>query len=147
MKELANLKKLRRIDLINTKLTDAALPTVAGFTELTWLTLDGTTVTDAGVKQLAPLKNLHTLGLGHTKVTDAGLLHVLVFTKLNTLYLAGTAITDKGVRQLAELKELRSLDLTDTKVTEKGAEELQKLMPNCQIRSGQTRPNRGFRGG
>jgi hypothetical protein len=41
-------------------------------TRLQWLALDGTQVTDAGLKQLSGLTKLRTLYLDATDVTDAG---------------------------------------------------------------------------
>ena len=43
-----------------------------GLTQLKWLRLDGTQVTDAGLVHLKGLRNLETLWLKDTNVTEAG---------------------------------------------------------------------------
>jgi internalin A len=52
LKELKELKSLRKLDLTNTKVTDAALKELKELKSLEVLFLTGTKVTDAGVKEL-----------------------------------------------------------------------------------------------
>jgi hypothetical protein len=72
--------------------------------------LHNTQVTDAGLAYLQGLTQLQELGLWSTQVSDAGLVHLWGLTKLNSLYLGDTAVSDAGVA------------------------ELQKALPNCNIR-------------
>jgi hypothetical protein len=68
-------------------------------------------VTDTGLKELAEMKGLQTLDLHNTlKVTDAGL------------------------KDLAGLQGLQTLDLRYTQVTDAGVADLQKALPDCEIR-------------
>ena len=74
MKELAALKNLTKLDLSETKLTDAGLKELAKLQSLTTLELRSNPgVTDASVKELKQLKQLITLDLRGTKVTNLGL--------------------------------------------------------------------------
>ena len=61
------------LDLSRTGITDAGLKVLAKMPNLEHLDLRGTAVGDDGVRALAPLHNLQTLGLYGTAVTDAGL--------------------------------------------------------------------------
>src|SRR5262249_12054610 len=85
--ELAALKKLQRLDLAGTPLTEAAL------------------------KKLQELPTLKALWLSDTKICDRELRHVGKLKTLERLWLAGTRITDKGLPELTPLKELKELYL------------------------------------
>jgi len=68
----ADLAKVTRLDLYDTKITDAGLKEVAKLQKLTHLFLYDTKITDAGLKDVAKLQNLTVLRLYNTKVTRAG---------------------------------------------------------------------------
>ena len=72
LKDLAGLKSLQSLNLLDTAVTDAGLKELAGLKKLQALSLLDTAVTDAGLKELAELKSLQSLNLGDTQVTDAG---------------------------------------------------------------------------
>src|SRR4051794_357982 len=72
LKDLAGLKRLRKLTLLATRVTDAGLKELAGLQQLRELALIGTKVTDAGLKELTPLKRLRELNLDYTALTDAG---------------------------------------------------------------------------
>ena len=105
------------------------------FEKVTRLNLNGTKkVTDAGLKGVAKLKQLKGLYLEGTEITDAALKEVAKLKQLNFLALNLTQITDTGLKEVAKLKQLRFINLEDTTVTESGVAQLQKALPNCQIR-------------
>src|SRR5262245_21350455 len=56
-------KPVVRVQLADTKATDADLAHLKAFPKLAELTLSGTNITDAGLKHLAELKNLASLSL------------------------------------------------------------------------------------
>ena len=107
--------------------------TKAELQKLTFLYLDATKITDAGLKEVAKLQKLEALVLDHTKITDAGLKEVAKLKRLKTLGLWNTKITDAGLKDIAKLKQLTELYLTDTQVTKAGVAELKKALPNCDI--------------
>src|SRR5262249_8706954 len=82
---------------------------------------------DGILKDLLPLTEVDNLSLQGTKVTDAGLKHVAGFRKLHQLYLGQTAITDVGVKHLAPCEQLRHLGLENTRVTDAGIKALANL--------------------
>jgi uncharacterized membrane protein len=83
---------------------------------------------DAQLQQLAPLgSNLRWLDLAGTSVTDAGLARLPAMPNLVRLHLERTAITDSGLAALAGLVNLEYLDLYGTEVSDAGLETLEKL--------------------
>ena len=81
----------------------------ADFEKVTDLKLDGTQITNEGLKEVAKLQNLTVLSLSYTKITD------------------------EGLKELAKLQELEKFKLSGTQVTKAGVAELQKALPNCNI--------------
>lgn len=65
------------------------------------LILDGTKVTDEGLKHLEGLTNLEGwLGICDTEATDTGLQHFKRMTKLHILNVRRTKVTEDGVKEL-----------------------------------------------
>ena len=106
--KLADLKNLRRLGLLRTRVGDKSMKVIAGFTALESLDLNYTGVSDQGVAELATLKNLRTLGLDSTFVTDKSSATLLEF-------------------------ELRELNLYHTVVTGKAHDELKSGLAGCRI--------------
>ena len=100
--EVNENKAVVRIDLENTKFTDAGLVHLNGLTKLKELYLFNTKVTVARLEHLAGLTNLTTLHLTGTGITDAGLVHLKELTNLGRLYLNRTLATDAGVKKLQQ---------------------------------------------
>jgi hypothetical protein len=102
-------------------------------TDLAFVDLSSTKVTDDGLRHLEGLPKLMCLSLIKTGVTDAGLVHLEVLTGLEYLHLRGTQVTDAGLKRLEGLHKLKFLGLEGTQVTDEGVEKLQKALPNCEI--------------
>jgi len=90
--------------------------------------LQGASVTDAGLKELEGLTQLRELHLGRTRITDAGLKYIASMSRLETLSLLNTAVTDAGLEHLAGLKKMTWLELYHTKVTEAGVNRLAETL-------------------
>ena len=99
------------------------------------LHLEGTQITDEGLKDVVKLRGLGFLDLDNTQITDAGLKEVVNLKQLAGLVLGGTKITDAGLEEVAKMQQLTYLNLSDTQVTKAGVAELQKALPNCKIES------------
>jgi hypothetical protein len=96
------------LDLSRTGITDAGLKVLAKMPNLRHLDLRGTAVGDDGVRALAGLKKLETLSLYGTGVTDAGLESLQGLPSLRRLYVGGTPVTDRGLDALRQARaELR----------------------------------------
>ena len=80
------------------------------------------------------LEKVTFLYMNDTKLTDAGLKEVAKLQQLTWLNLNATKITDTGLKEVAKMKQLYQLHLNLTKVTKAGVAELQKVLPKCKIR-------------
>jgi hypothetical protein len=108
-------------------ISDDELVHLRTFTELRWLTLVHTQVTDAGLESLEGLTHLECLSLSITKTTDAGLLHLRRLTHLKRLELDVTHVTGSGFGYLEDLVQLEELSLDRTGLTDEGLKHLQHL--------------------
>lgn len=95
---------------------------------LRWLNLAGTGITDRGVKHVRKMRNLTRLHLERTALTDAALPHLQPLLELEYLNLYGTQVTDAGLALLRPLRNLRRIYLWQTHVTSDGAKALQEAM-------------------
>jgi Leucine-rich repeat (LRR) protein len=94
--------KLRRINLSQTELSDAALARLAKCTELEQLRIASPRFTNEGVALLAEMPKLKYLHLIDSPLTDEALPHLKKLTGLSSLYLDGTEISLNGMRELSE---------------------------------------------
>jgi len=160
---LAQLKRLRFLDLTGTRADDTTLQHVSGLHELrslhlvhcTCITDDGIAhltslvnlrelhiesdtggrqrVTDRALPYIGRLRNLRHLSLTDTQVTDEGLPNLAVLKELEELDLALTRVSDSGLMTLTPLAKLRKLCLIGTEVTDVGARDFHQHSPNCRI--------------
>jgi hypothetical protein len=92
-------------------------------------------VTDDGLAHLENLSQLESLSLSSRGITDAALVHVKPMTKLQILLLPmSPSVKDDGLVNLRGLKQLKNLNVHGTAITIEAVAELQKALPNCDIR-------------
>jgi serine/threonine protein kinase len=115
-----NLAALTRLNLDNTKMTDAGMVYFKDCKNLTHLSLERTLVTDAGLAHLKDCKTLTSLDLGSTRVSDAGLTHFKDCKALTVLYLHWTNVGDVGLVHFKDCKDLTDLSLASTKLSDVG---------------------------
>jgi Leucine-rich repeat (LRR) protein len=148
LKELASLKNLTALHLLNPPVTDAGLKELAALPNLTTLSLSAMSVTEGGLKGLASLQNLTALNLRAVEVTDvalkemAGLKNLSILDLSNTtvkgagsqeVYQGGrpvilpTQVTDGRLKELAPLKKLATLYLDHSQVTDEGLRSLREV--------------------
>lgn len=99
------------VKLSQTKVTDDGLKHLEGLHHLKYLYLMQVRITDAGLEHLTGLTALQHLGLGETQITDVGLKHLKGLVELQQLNLHGTKITDAGIECLKRLSRLQRLDI------------------------------------
>jgi uncharacterized membrane protein len=83
------------LKLYNTNITDEAIPDIARLTNLTKLDLSKTLITDKALSMLAGIPNLEYLNLVNTKVTTAAVIKLKGLNKLQSLYLYKTGYSSK----------------------------------------------------
>jgi Leucine-rich repeat (LRR) protein len=130
-------KKLKRINLRGTKITDTTLEHLANVTTLESLDAGFAQITDVGLDRLTSLPNLKELAIGGNKLTDAGLQSLRQFPGLTSLSLGGSQRTDSGLWSISltesgldaviTLKELRELRLDGMPVSARWLEKLKVL--------------------
>jgi len=111
---------LQKLDLKDSKITDAGLFHLRGMTQLEELKIENAQVTDAGLAHLKGLVNLKELELKETQISDAGLVHLGDMTQLEVLKIKNAQVTDAGLAHLKGLVNLRKLDLEATQITDAG---------------------------
>jgi len=112
-------KKLKRLNVHGTKISDTTLDHISGITTLESLNAGSAMVTDVGLERLSSLPNLKELTIGGNELGDAGLQALRQLPGLTYLDLAGRqgtdsnvwtiSMSDKGLEALLTLKELREL--------------------------------------
>lgn len=106
--------------------------------QVVWVDLARSQVTDAGVATLAKMSNLERLHLENTKVTDAGIAKLGGLAALEYLNLYGTKTTDAGIAKLESAKALKKLFVWQTGVTQGGAKALEGKVPGLKVNVGLT---------
>ena len=112
-------KKLKRLNIHGTKISDTSLEHISGVTSLESLNMGSAMVTDVGLERLTSLPNLKELTMGGNKLGDAGLQALRQMPGLTYLDLGGRqgtdaniwaiSISDRGLDAILTLKELREL--------------------------------------
>lgn len=130
-----------RLGVINAadKFGDKELALLAPIaTQILWVDLSRSQITDAAADTLAKMTNLERLHLENTKITDAALAKLGALPNLEYLNIYGTKTTDGGIAQLASAKNLKKLFVWETGVTQAGAKALEGKVPGLKVNVGLT---------
>jgi hypothetical protein len=127
LRDTSRLAGVRRLYLGDSSITDQEIACLSHATELRYLSLANTRVTDKALRYLKPMTCLRELHLGGTSVTGPGLVHLKGLFQLEALGLSDTKVDDKSVRHLKELPRLENLFLNNTSVTTKSVAYLKGL--------------------
>ena len=133
LKNLERFTELEWLDLRVSTLTDAGMTHLAGLRKLKFLNVARTSVSDKGLSVLRGHTDLETLLLGTTKITDAGLANLERMTKLKKLSVFRTAVSDAGIPSLHKLTSLEILTKSESKITEAGEKQLQTVLPKLRF--------------
>lgn len=104
-----------------------------------WLKMPGMSLNDTVLQWIAGFENLTRLSLEHSNATDASLGHLTGLQKLVYLNLVGTKVSAGGARSLASLPALRQLYLYGTAVTAADSAALAATLPNVRFELGDYR--------
>ena len=131
-------KPYLQASLINTTLSaDSAVRMLLGISkQLVWLKADVKGLSDEGCSHLSKLTDLTRLSLAGSSVTDMGLARLSTLANLRRLNLSGTAVTEKGVGMLGLKPSLEQLYLYDTKVDRSSLPAMRELFPAARIDTG-----------
>ena len=112
-------KKLKRLNVHGTKISDTTLDHIAGISTIESLDIGSAMITDVGLERLSSLPNLKELTMGGNELGDAGLQALRQLPGLTFLDLNGRqgtdsnvwtlSMSDTGLEALLTLKELREL--------------------------------------
>jgi Leucine-rich repeat (LRR) protein len=112
-------KKLKRLNLHGTKVSDTTLEHISGIAALESLNVGSAMITDVGIERLVSLPNLKELTMGGNELGDAGLQALRQIPGLTYLDLSGRQGTDSniwainlsdvGLDAVLTLKDLREL--------------------------------------
>ena len=123
---------LKDLNLGRATISDAGLEYLRDLHSLETLTIlgdymDGTKITDQGLKPLGGLHRLKSLHIESNKITDKGLAHLKGLTELEALSFPSSQITGTGISELLGMKKLSVLHLYDSKFSDAGVKHLAKL--------------------
>ncbi len=104
--------------------------------QIVWLKLGDTKITDAALASVAKLTNLTRLSLDHTNVTDKGIAMLQPLTKLQYLNIVATEITGNGLTTLKGLPELQTIYIYQSKISKADSSLLRKTFPKTIIDTG-----------
>lgn len=157
LRHIAKLRRLLKLTLSEQELTDTAIVSIQPLANvLEELALDGSNVTDDGVKNLSKFKKLKGLVLSSPLVTDRSIeslsrlstlkrlsvnacaitgksLELLSACPLTYLSLNDTCVDDSAIESILQLKGLTGLSVLSTRISKKGVRRLKKKLPNCVI--------------
>lgn len=127
MPDLAVLPNLHVLNATATKLTNRGLKLIAASRDLRLLKLNRTQITDDGLECLREMPALRLIYLGDTDLTIAALRHIAKLPQLEAIKLSALPITDSGLLSLSEMPRLQFLGLDGTAVTDAGLQHLELL--------------------
>ncbi|MBI3209113.1 MAG: hypothetical protein HYZ37_09475 [Candidatus Solibacter usitatus] len=128
LERLRDLRKLRRLDLSLTRITDVALEHLKDLPSLTELDLTyAESVGDGGVARLRSAKKLERIYLEGTKVSDSGAVSLAAILTLRVINLRCAQITDAALERLEPLTQLEELVVGGNRITGHGLVYLQAL--------------------
>lgn len=102
------------------QITDDGMSAIKGWKKLERLTLRGTKISDSTLEFLSGITALRSLDVGYAELTDAGLVHLGALTGLRELTVGGNKLAGPGLQFLRQLPQLTYLDLGGQQRTDSG---------------------------
>lgn len=120
--------KLDDLRLEGTEMTDDGLKALSSFGSIVSLNLVDMPISENGVKNICLVKNLADLDLSKTNLTKAGLEYICKHRPtLRSIMFRNTNIVDSSIPDILRLRKLQVLDLSGTKMTNAGILKLAEL--------------------
>ncbi len=127
MPDLALLPNLQVLNATATNLSDRGLKLISASRDLRLLKLNRTHITDEGLESLREMPSLRLLYLGDTDLSAEALQHIAKIPQLEAIKLTALPITDDELPNLSDMPRLRYLALDGTAVTDAGLKHLDVL--------------------
>lgn len=119
LRRLCEGVKIRNLYLDKTAITDDGLANLTGLS-IIQLSLTDTQITNAGIEHVKKVRNLSALVLQGTNVSDEGVREIATIGSLTGIGLADTPITDTALEHLKQLPNLTSLNINITNISDNG---------------------------
>lgn len=117
-----------------TRITDIGVARLANLKKLRYVNLSGSVVTGAALKTLATLPNLQRLSLWNAEgIKDSAASEFESLQRLRSLDLSNTGIGDRTLTVLAKLPQLERLYVSDTAVTADGVAAFRQQRPSTVV--------------
>lgn len=119
----------------HSQITDKGIAYLVGLTNLEFLDLSGTGISDDALLFLAKLPKLKRLNVSSTKITGATL-GSLTSAHLRVIKFNGSSLTEQGLYNLKHATFLEEIDITDSQVTPSAVDRFRsmKLLPYTVIK-------------
>jgi hypothetical protein len=134
--QLANLPRLKKLNLFSTKVSDVGLAILWRLPALEELHVGSPGITDQGLDHLQRLKQLRVLGICGT-ITDAGLMKLRRLSALRELQITSREITDDGLAGLVRMETLERLSISGGTITDLGVRHLSRMVRLKQLYLGE----------
>lgn len=127
MPDLALLPNLHVLNATATRLSDRGLRLISTSRDLQLLKLNRTHITNEGLEALREMPSLRLLYLGDTDLSAEALQHIAKIPQLEAIKLTALPITDDELPNLSDMPRLRFLALDGTAVTDAGLKHLESI--------------------
>ena len=105
-----------------------------GGRDVVGLQLRYSSICDDDLPNLRPLRReVDVIDLEGTRITDDGLKHLLCLMFLDNLCLSNTSITDLGLNTISEIKTLQVVHLEGTQTTLDAIMRFGEMVPGCEV--------------
>jgi Leucine-rich repeat (LRR) protein len=128
------------INLGATWINDLEMLDLLAYRKLQRLDLSHTRISDEGLLRLKPASQIEDLNLLYAEqITDLGVSAIRNWRKLKKLNVRGTRIADETMQIAGELRQLEFLDVANTNITDNGLENLAPLTGLKHLSLGRSR--------
>lgn len=125
--------RLECIYLAGSKLERRTLELLSSLNDARFISFNSSAFADRHVGYLDGLTNLRELQLNGTLISEIGLKHLAKRHRLTLLTLNDTSVDDDAVDALAAMKSLQKLHVRNTDLSDTGLKRLQSELPDCEI--------------
>jgi Leucine-rich repeat (LRR) protein len=137
LEPLRRLTKVTQVVLGDTRIEDRELAVVAGLPKLSYLSIGGRRITEAGLARLAESKSLSGLRFTDTSIADLRPLSPRIHA-LWGLYMENSALTDAGLEPLLGATRIGDLTITGSRITDAGLDHVALLTSLWKLRLGRS---------